>query len=106
MKKGGIRYERRLLPLLLLFALVLAGCRASSPLVGAWESTSYSEELQGNVTLRYRFTEDGRIMTEGDGFSLPLGTYSVKGDTLSLTGEDDARSEFRFSIEGDTLILY
>ena len=98
--------KKRILPLLLLFALLLAGCRSASPLVGVWEGTWYDENLQGDVTMRFRFTEDGQVLAEGDGYSLPFGTYSVKGDTLRLTGDDESQSEFSFSIEGKTLILY
>lgn len=98
--------KKRIIPLLLLFILLLAGCRSATPLAGVWQGTWYSEELQGDVTLCYHFTEDGQVLVEGDGFSLPFGTYAVKGSTLALTGEDNARSEFTFSIQGDTLTLY
>ncbi|MBP5288289.1 MAG: hypothetical protein J6Z79_00260 [Clostridia bacterium] len=98
--------KKVVLAVLLLCALLFTGCRSVSPVTGVWQGSWYSEELQGDVTLRYRFTEDGNVMAEGDGFSLPFGTYTVKGNTLQLTGEDDARSEFTFSIQGDKLTLY
>lgn len=97
---------KRLLPALLLLAILLTGCRRAAPLVGLWQGTWYDEEMKGSVTLCYRFTEDGQLLAEGDGFSLPFGRYAVKGDTLTLTGDDDSRSEFTFSVKGDRLTLY
>ncbi len=98
--------RKRLLPLFLLAVLLLCGCRATSSIAGVWQGTWYDENLQGDVTLRFHFAEDGTVLAEGDGFSLPFGIYAVKGNTLTLTGEDNARSEFTFSVKGDKLTLY
>ena len=43
--------KKRVLPLVLLAALLLTACRSVSPLVGVWQGTWYSEELQGDVIL-------------------------------------------------------
>ena len=97
--------KKRFLPVFLLILLLFAGCRSASPVAGVWRGTWFDESLNGNVTLDLRFTEDGKVLVEGEDFSLPFSTYSVRGETLRLEGEDGARSEFDFTIRGNNLIL-
>lgn len=93
--------------LLLLAALFfLNGCKSKADLTGAWQASWFDRSLNGNVTLTYRFSQDGTVLVEGDGFSLPFGSYAAEGGILTLTGDDDSQSEFSYSVEGDTLILY
>ena len=95
------------IPLLLAAILMISGCRATpDDLTGAWQASWFNEELGGNVTLIYRFSPDGKLLVEGDDFSLPFASYSAAAGLLTLTGDDDSQSEFSYSVEGDSLILY
>ena len=78
---------------LLLIAVLLCSC--SSKLTGKWH------DAQNNVTLE--LSSDGKLS-----FSSPViayeGSYSVKGDVLTITANDQA-SVLHFSVEKNTLSL-
>ena len=100
----------------------LAGCAAKNPLVGKWQNS-----LMPGVTLVMEFKPDGtdamtvqgsNPMAKGQTFSQSRnGTYSVQGDTLTMTTAPDsapgaagqstapAPHSAKFKIEGDTLTL-
>lgn len=100
-----------------IFALVLCiatvfcalfSCSSADALVGRWEIGLEDEEL-GRMTVIYHFHEEGKIYLEqrqGDQipFSIPFGTYSAKGDQLTIESEGD-RSVYTFSVNENTLTL-
>jgi hypothetical protein len=78
-------------------------------LVGRWETKIQDEKL-GSVPLVYHFTENGEIKLEqkkGDTvpFSIPFGTYSVEGGTLTVSSDGES-SVFTFSVSEEKLTLY
>ena len=97
--------KKRILPLFLLLVLLLPGCRAVSPLTGLWQGEWTSEETGKTMNLCYRFTEDGQVLVESDGYSFPLGSYSTDGNVLVISDDDGRYSEFIFTVENDTLTL-
>lgn len=94
---------------LLVLTLPLAACDSKAKsLAGRWETTIEDEEL-GKVVMVYHFTEDSQIFLEqkkGDTipFSIPFGTYSVKGDALTIKSENREET-YAFSVTAETLIL-
>lgn len=93
----------------LLFCLVSCG-KNENPLIGRWQSTDFSAEVEGKVTLVYHFTEEGRLFLEAaddaSSFSPVLfGSYSVENDTLRIESEEQSL-EYRYEILEDRLILF
>lgn len=100
------------LTLCLLFSLILplasCGRDEGEALLGRWETELSDEEL-GTFSMVYRFTEKGEIFVEqkqGDTipFSIPFGTWSVKGDRVTIESEGSSKT-FTFSLHGSELTL-
>jgi hypothetical protein len=111
-RKGKEEMKRSvavLLAVMLLCSAFLFSC--SSPadrIVGRWE-TEISDEKLGNARMVYHFTEKGEIyleQREGDTvpFSIPFGTWSVKGDRVTIESEGSSKT-FTFSLHGSELTL-
>lgn len=94
--------------LVLVFSFFVLSCGGGTKPVGRWQTEVLDEEL-GIVSLVYRFTEEGEIFLEqGDSdevpFSIPFGTYSVSGETMTIVS-DGVTQEYTFSVAEAELIL-
>ena len=92
----------RIITLVLIVSLLAAmfvGCSAKKKLVGTWEP----EDDEGTLTL----ANDGTGTIKAEGMTGTL-TWSVKGDTLSMTiticGMTDS-SEMKYKVSRNTLTL-
>ena len=97
---------------------LLGGCGAKNSIVGEWNAETklsvlgddqYDGDTDAEVTFSFR--EDGSGSMEMD-FPDPLPDpgersfrYSVEGDKLILAYDNQQKSEFTFVLEGDTLKL-
>ena len=97
-----------LLALTMILPLASCGRDEGKALLGRWETELSDEEL-GTFSMVYRFTEKGEIFVEqkqGDTipFSIPFGTWSVKGDRVTIESEGSSKT-FSFSLHGSELTL-
>jgi len=85
------------------FVLIcLSGCGGKGKLSGAYESDAMG------IFTQYKFNKDGTCSVAQDLGGLVTyqeGTYSVDGDKLNII-VDGIASQYTFSLDGNTLILY
>ncbi len=94
---------------LLLLPLVFLSCATpATELFGRWETEVVDEEL-GSLSMVYHFTEEGEIFIEqkqGDTipFSIPFGTWVVRGNRVTICSDGEEKT-FTFSVNGQQMIL-
>jgi hypothetical protein len=88
-----------LLALLSAFVLLLAA-RLANPtsLSGRWRD-------QSPAALLYEFRDDGSVWIIRDGQDLPVFHYEIAGDVLELHDGMGRRRVYRYSLDGDRLLL-
>lgn len=65
--------------------LGLAACKSqSNPLVGKWAVSMGGQQPSGGGPT-WQFTQDGKLIQSGGGMQDTTGTYSLSGNTLTLT---------------------
>ena len=82
-----------------LLGLVLVACVGDDGLAGLWigvEPDDYQLELAADGT--------GREQWVGTAFDMPI-TWTVEGDELCITYEDDSGDCRRFTVDGDRMAL-
>ncbi len=90
----------------------------SNGIVGKWELVSMKMEA-GGMSLTFEgedldtdimeFKSDGTCTStsEEDGKTVvDKGKYSISGDVLTVTDEEGTKESIKFSISGNTLVLY
>ena len=103
--KNTIRFLALLFALLFLFS----SCASlDEKLIGRWETSVIDEDL-GEMTIVYRFTQEGEIYLEqrqGDEipFSILFGTFRTEKDSLTIES-DGSESVYRYSVDEGELVL-
>ena len=65
--------------------LGLAACKSqSNPIVGKW-AVSMGGQQPGSGGPTWQFTQDGKLIQSGGGMQNTTGTYTLSGNTLTLT---------------------
>lgn len=102
LKKRQLR-SLTLLSVVLVLAILLASCSASSRLVGKWEGI---DELSG-ADIFIQFNSDGTAQSGSSALGVTSeGTYEViDSDTLALSNSEGVSQSLDFTLEGDTLTL-
>jgi len=107
--KRTVRFRFFAILLALLSLLAFSSCSSlDQKLIGRWETRLVDEDL-GEMTIVYRFTEEGEIYLEqrqGDEipFSILFGTYLTEKEKLIIES-DGSESVYRYSVSDGELVL-
>ena len=106
-KKGEFIMKKTALVLLVILAVfTLVSCSLESKIQGTWEETN--NLLGVDIKTEYTFNDDGtgKIKVAGE-LAVDM-TYTVDGDTLTITTDmviTKSTETYKASIDGDTLTL-
>ena len=90
----------RLIILFVILALVFMGCNSKAALIGSWEAVDHDWSIWvSSFPEEVQFNDDGTASLDNI-----ASTYSVEGSTVNIKASWAALS-YEYSVNGDTLVL-